>query len=91
MLALTVEAAKNLAVVIVAVVVLFTVASAWLVRNVTAKVVTVLLLGGLALGVWTQRSALQGCADKVNANPTAGETCKFFGAEVRVPGLSTPR
>lgn len=88
MLALTVEAAKNIALVVAAAIIVLTVASAWLIKNITAKVITVLILGGLALGVWTQRGALQDCADRVKANPAAGGTCTFFGSEVRVPGLS---
>lgn len=87
MLALTVEAARNLAIVIVALVVALAVLAARLITNVTAKVVTVLILGGLALGVWAQRSSLQDCADRARADPSAGETCRFFGAEVRIPGL----
>jgi hypothetical protein len=86
-LGLTVGAAKNIAIVIVVGIIALAVLSAWLVRNITAKVVMVLLFAGIALGVWTQRSSLDDCADRVKANPTAGATCTFFGTDVRVPGV----
>lgn len=91
MLALTVETAKTAAVVVALVFIGLAVVSAWLVKNIVTKVILVVVLGGLALGAWTQRTSLQDCADRAAAsfqNGTAGVdsvTCTFFGTDVNVP------
>lgn len=91
MTALTVESAKNLGIAVAAILVVFMLAMAWLIKDVTAKIITVLLIGGLAFGVWTQRSSLQDCADRVEAraklgatSTTADITCTFLGTDVKV-------
>jgi hypothetical protein len=89
MTALSLESAKTLAIVIVVAFVAFAVISAWVIKNVTMKIISILLLVGLGLGVWTQRSNLQDCADKAKAKVAAGidkgsVTCTFFGSEVSV-------
>jgi hypothetical protein len=81
--AIGVEFAKNLAIAIVALLVVAMVAAAWLAKKVLGKVVAVVLLGGLALGVWTQRSDLKKCADQVKVDPV-GVTCHFFGSDIHV-------
>ncbi len=87
MLALSLESAKTLAIVVAAVFVVFAVASAWMIKNITTKIIAVVLLAGLALGVWTQRTSLQDCADKAKQRGIQeGEiTCTFFGTEIAVP------
>lgn len=89
MLALSVDAAKNLAIVIAVVLVGLMVLSAWLIKTVTTKLLMVAVMAGLALLVWTQRSSLQDCADKVRARQALGDrsdvTCSFLGFEIDVP------
>lgn len=58
----------------------------------TMRLVALLVLVGLGVAVWTQRQALQDCADEVQAEGAlalAGDarseaTCTFFGVEVTV-------
>lgn len=89
MIALSLDSAKNIAIVVAVVFVAFAVVSAWVIKNVVTKLIMILLLAGLALGVWTQRSSLQDCADqakaKAEALDTSGVSCHFFGTEVKVP------
>ena len=89
MTALSLESAKTVAIVIAIAFVAFAVISAWLIKNVTMKIVSILVLVGLGLGVWTQRSNLQDCADRAKAKVEAGlgegtVTCTFFGSDVSV-------
>ena len=89
MTALSLESAKTLAIVIAIAFLAFAVISAWVIKNVTMKIISIVLLVGLGLGVWTQRSNLQDCADRAKSKVTAGTdtdsiTCTFFGSEVSV-------
>lgn len=89
MTALSLESAKTIGIVIVLAFVAFAVISAWVIKNITMKIITVLLMVGLGLGAWTQRGSLQDCADKAKAKVDAGAaegsiTCEFFGTEVSV-------
>jgi hypothetical protein len=86
MLALTVDAAKNVAVAVTIGFVVLALVAASAIKNVTYKIVTSLLMAGLALGVWTQRSHLQDCAQAVRVN--GATTCRFFGSDVHVPGVT---
>ncbi len=87
MLALSLDAAKQIAVALVIGFVVLGVISAITIKNITTKLITVVLLGGFALGVWTQRTELQDCAARVRAAAGATPTtCTFFGAEIDVPG-----
>lgn len=91
MAALSVDSAKNIAIVVAIAFVVLSVLSAILVKAIVTKVILVVVLGGLALGAWTQRQSLIDCADKAAAeveNGTAGAgtvTCTFFGTEVELP------
>jgi hypothetical protein len=53
-----------------------------------------LILGGLALGVWTQRSSVEDCAQQVKARGVLGDTteveCSFLGTDVKVPPATVP-
>ncbi|MGB8860017.1 MAG: hypothetical protein WCC60_12210 [Ilumatobacteraceae bacterium] len=93
MIALSLESAKTIAIVVAIAFIAFSVISAWLIKNIVTKLVMVLLMAGLALGVWTQRTSLQDCADKVKATAdaldTGNLTCTFFGTDVEVPLPST--
>lgn len=56
------------------------------------------VFGVLAFAVWTQRSSLQDCADKVidayefdGRNPTIIDTeCSFFGTTITISDPRTP-
>lgn len=89
MLGMDLNAAKNLAIVIAVGFVVLSLVMAMIVKNVMAKLITVLLMLGLALGVWTQRTSLDTCADRVTADLAAGTgdgtTCTFFGTKVEIP------
>lgn len=96
MIALSLDEAKNLAVAIAAVLVVGAVVSFWVMRTIVQKVAVAALLGLLAFAVWTQRTSLQDCADKVQgnfervgANVTVTDTdCSFFGVTITI---SDPR
>jgi hypothetical protein len=91
MFALSVDSAKNIAIGAAGVFVVFSLLSAWVIKNVVAKVITTVLMIGLAFGAWTQRTSLQECATKAQAAVQTGGaaavdkvTCKFFGNEVHL-------
>ncbi len=89
MTALSLQSAKTLAIVIAIAFIAFAVISAWVIKNLTMKIISIALLLGLGLGVWTQRTNLQDCADRAKAKVEAGGakgaiTCTFFGSDVSV-------
>lgn len=91
MLALTLGQAKNLALAIAVLLVLGAIASAWVMKTIMQKVALVVILGLLAVLVWSQRASLDECADKVRqAGATAASTraidttCSFFGRDVQI-------
>ncbi|MEI6496621.1 MAG: hypothetical protein WCO88_08110 [Actinomycetota bacterium] len=94
MLALDIQAAKNLAIAVIVGFVVLSFVFAVVIKNVMMKLVMMLLMIGLALGVWTQRKSLADCATKVKAEVTSGVTtpvsCTFFGTKVDIPAISTP-
>ena len=94
MLALDIQAAKNLGIAIIGGFIVLSFVSAVVIKNVVAKLLTMLVMVGLALGVWTQRTALQDCSDRVQAQVSSGSTadttCRFFGTDVDVPNISIP-
>ena len=91
MLALTLEAAKNSAILIIVALVIVALVVARFVASVAFTAVTLLIVGALALGVWTQRQSLQRCADEVRVSTaTAVEaTCTFFGSQITIPATSS--
>jgi uncharacterized membrane protein YfcA len=89
MLALTLDQARNLALAAIALLVVGAVASAWLMQTLVQKVVLFVILGLLAVLVWSRRSALDDCADRVLADIEQGDlsgdtTCVFFGRQVEI-------
>lgn len=85
MTALTLGQAKTLAILVVLVLVALAIASAWIMKEVAQKVALVVILGLLAVLVWTQRSSLDECADKVREGGVAGDTtCSFFGQDITI-------
>lgn len=92
MLALTLETAKQLAVSVVVIFVVGAFLAAWIMKTIVQKFATVFVLGLLAFAVFTQRTSLQDCADKVQGNferngtdVTVTDTdCSFFGVTITV-------
>ncbi|MGK0275797.1 MAG: putative membrane protein YfcA [Ilumatobacter sp.] len=92
MLALTLESAKQLAIAVVVVFVVGAFLAAWVMKTIVQKVATVFVLALLAFAVYTQRTSLQDCADKVQGNfdrvgtnVTVTDTdCSFFGMTITV-------
>ncbi|MEQ1872186.1 MAG: hypothetical protein ABL953_00535 [Ilumatobacteraceae bacterium] len=89
MTALSLESAKTIAIVVAIALVAFAVISAWVIKNVTMKIISIVLLAALGLGMWTQRGNLQDCADQAKAKVADGAAessvkCEFFGSEVSV-------
>lgn len=96
MLALTLDQAKNIAIALATVLLIGAVVSFWVMRTIVQKLVAAAVLGLLAFAVWTQRTSLQDCADKVQGNfervgtnVTVTDTdCSFFGVTITI---SDPR
>ena len=88
MIALSLETAKAIAIVVVIAFVVLSVISALVIKSIVTKLIVAVLLACLALGVWTQRTNLQHCADRAQATSDAlavsGLTCTFFGTEIQV-------
>lgn len=85
---MTLDTAKNLAILLVIALIGGAFLVARFVKSVGAKAIIILMLGGMALGVWTQRQALVDCADEVTEKTLSGDfsstQCTFFGTEVDV-------
>jgi hypothetical protein len=84
-LGITAEAASNLAVIVAVALVLLAALFAKVLIGNLAKMGAALLLVATAVFVWTQRTSLQDCADKVKAesqSPVVGAK-----AECKVSGL----
>jgi hypothetical protein len=93
MAAMTLDTAKNIGIAVAVGLIALMFVMAIIIKNVTTKLISILLIGGLAFGVWTQRSSLQDCADRVKErglSVTSGDvTCKFLGSDVNIsPGGS---
>ena len=86
MFALTLEAARNGAIIAVVVLVALAIASAWLMKSVAQKVAVVVVLGLLAVLVWSQRASLDDCAKRVEADRAADAdtTCTFLGQDITI-------
>lgn len=88
MLALSLQAARNGAIIAVLVLVALAVASAWLMRSIAQKAALVVVLGLLAVLVWTQRTSLDDCAKRVRTDRAAGTatdtTCTFLGQDITI-------
>jgi uncharacterized membrane protein len=85
LLAVTLDQARTYALIGVGVAVVLAILVARFVQKLVFKAIGVLLLAGIAFGLWTQRQSLSDCAERVQADPT-GATCTFFGQDVTVPG-----
>jgi hypothetical protein len=95
-LAITLSEAQNIALGLVVVFGVGCVAAAWVMKTIMQKIAVMFVLALLAFAVWTQRTSLQDCADKVKdayefdgVNPTIIDTdCSFFGTTITI---SDPR
>ena len=94
MTSMTVQSAKNIGIGVALGLLVVMVLMAWLVKNVTAKLISVLIIAGLAFGVWTQRTSLEDCAGKVKARAAVGDTsditCTFLGSDITVSAPGAP-
>jgi hypothetical protein len=96
MIALTLDDAETIAVVVVTALVVGAVVSFWIMKSVVQKLAVAALLALLAFAVWSQRVSLQDCADKVQDNfdlvgadvSVTDTECSFFGFTVTI---SDPR
>ena len=96
MLALSLDEAKTIAIVVATVFAVGAVVSFWVMKTIVQKLAVAALLALLAFAVWTQRVSLQDCADKVQDNFELVEAdvvvsdteCSFFGVTVTI---SDPR
>jgi protein-S-isoprenylcysteine O-methyltransferase Ste14 len=90
MFALTLDQAKTGAALVVIVLVALSIASIWIMKEISQKIAVAVILGLLALLVWTQRASLQECSDKVRAagvdvnDPNVDTTCTFLGRDVEI-------
>lgn len=85
MLALSLGTAKTIAVIVVIVLIAGALAAAWIMKTIAQKAAIGAILALLALLVWTQRSSLDECADKVKAAGLRAEsTCSFLGRDVTI-------
>ncbi len=92
MFALSLDAAKNAAIAVVVVFLVGSLAAAWIMKTIVQKAATAGVLLLLAFAVYSQRTSLQDCADKVKGNfaregtsVTVTDTdCSFFGTTVTV-------
>lgn len=85
MLALSLGQAKTIAIVIVVVLIAMAIGSAWLMKTIAQKTAMAVIMALLALLVWSQRSSLDECADKVREGGVLGDkTCSFFGRDISI-------
>ena len=84
-LALTVDGAKNVGLIVVVALVAFALLAMWAVRSVASKLIMVALLGALVYAVWTERAEVSECAKQVIETGTG--KCRFFGREIQLPQL----
>jgi hypothetical protein len=91
MLALTLGAAKNIAMLVVVVLAALAIGSAWIMKTIAQKAAVAVILALLAVIVWTQRSSLTECADKVReAGVRVDTTCSFLGRDVEISTNRNP-
>ena len=95
-LAITLSEAKNMGIGLVALFLVGSVASAWIMKTIVQKVAVAAVLALLAFAVYTQRTSLQDCADKVidvyelrnealDPDVPLDAECSFFGTTISIP------
>lgn len=83
--ALNYATVKMVAIGIAIALVLLALLVAKVVRSVTTKAISILLIGALVFAVFTQRQSLETCKKQYVAHQKA--QCKFFGYKVELPAL----
>jgi hypothetical protein len=92
-LAVDVSTLRTSAIVAIVVLVLLGLLAMKLFVNMVVRVITLVLVVGFSVAIWTQRDTLQECADRVKdlaeldvSDVARGSlTCTFFGVQVNVP------
>jgi hypothetical protein len=90
---ITLDSAKTYASIGVVLLLVAAFVAAWLMKTLVQKLLVFVLFAALAFAVWTQRTALQDCADLVRTNLELSTTvvtdtedeCTFFGVAVSIP------
>lgn len=98
MLALTLDDAKTIAIVVATALAVGAVVSFWIMKSIVQKLAVAAILGLLAFAVWTQRVSLQDCADKVqdsfelagNDVTVTDTECSFFGVTITISDPRSP-
>ncbi len=99
-LAITLSEAKNIGIGLVGLFLVGSVASAWIMKTIIQKVAVAAVLALLAFAVFTQRTSLQDCADKVkdvyelrdeaiDPDGPIDIDCSFFGTTISIPDPRT--
>jgi hypothetical protein len=87
--ALTLQNVKIGAIAAVIVLALLALVAASVIRKLMVKFITIALLVVLGVAVWSQRTAVQSCAQRAKDRSAIGDTggviCTFFGKSVTVP------
>lgn len=87
---MSLENAKNVAIALTAIFGFGAVAAAWVMKTVMQRILVTAVLALFAFAVWTQRTSLQDCADKVKDAYELGATtipdtdCSFFGTTITI-------
>lgn len=88
MLALTTQSVTAVAVAVTVINLLLVYVAFKFVKAATTKAVIALVLGGLILGVWSQRNEISKCKKDILSGHISAKTCDFFGVwKVKIPGL----
>lgn len=87
MTAVSLDTAKNVGIIVIVAFIAIGIISAWMIKTVMTKIIVAVVMAGLAIAVYSQRSSLQDCADKAKANLGREVSCTFFGADVKVPAV----
>jgi hypothetical protein len=88
--ALTTDSAKSSALIGLAVVVVLAIIAALVIKAIVTKVLSLAVAAIMAFGLFSQRTAIQDCANKVKKEAltfgvAAKAECTFFGIKVKVP------
>lgn len=92
MLGLSLDEAKNVALIAATVFAIGAIAAIWIMKTIVQKVLVAVLLVMLAFAVWSQRESLQECAEQVQANVSnqiSGATPGTGTTSTSVPGGAT--
>ncbi len=87
--ALATNDAKTIGTIVIVAFIALGVLCAWLMKTIIQKVIFVVVLGGLAVFVYSQRTSLDQCVDDITVAIVASDqqtaTCSFVGIDVELP------